>query len=67
MKLLVFKGLRSEDPNQFWFVAKALWTTQQIMDDNIKKAQLVISLQDHALTWYIKYCTDNPLASLVDT
>ena len=37
------------------------------MNDNIKKAQLVTVLQDHALTWYIKYSTNNPLVSLVDT
>jgi len=38
MKLPVFKGLGSEDPDQFWFVAKAMWTAQQITDDNINKA-----------------------------
>jgi len=27
---------------------------------------LVTALQDRALKWYIKYCIDNPLASLVD-
>ena len=28
---------------------------------------MVTALQDHALTWYIKYCSDNPLMSLVET
>lgn len=28
---------------------------------------MVTTLQDHVLTWYINYCTNNPLASLVDT
>ena len=37
------------------------------MNDNIKKAQLVTVMRDHTLTWYIKYCYDNPMASLVDT
>lgn len=37
------------------------------MDDNIKKAELVTALQDHLLTWYMKYCVDNPLALLADT
>lgn len=37
------------------------------MDDNIKKAQLVTTLQDRELTWYIKYCTDNPTAMLAET
>lgn len=44
-----------------------MWTTQHIIDDNIKKAQLVIALQDHVLTWYIKYCSNNTIASLADT
>lgn len=40
---------------------------QNIMDDHINKAKLVTSLQDRTLTWYIKYCIDNPLASLEDS
>lgn len=28
---------------------------------------MVIALQDHVLTWYVKYCTDNSLVSLADT
>jgi len=67
MKLPIFKGFGSEYLDQFWFVAKDLWKTQNIIEDYIKKAQLVTALQDRVLTWYIKYCTDNPLASLADT
>lgn len=67
MKMSVFKGVRSEDPEQFWFVAGAIWTTQEITDDNIKKAQLVTVLKDRALTWYIKYCIDNPNVTLEET
>lgn len=32
----------------------------------MKKAMLVIALEDHVLTWYIKYCTDNLMSMLVD-
>jgi len=46
---------------------KVVWTTQNIIDDHMKKLQLVIALKYHTLMWYIKYCTDNPMASLVDT
>ena len=67
MKLQVFKVLGSEDPDHFWFFGKVVWTTQNITNDNIKKVQLVTTLQDHTLTWYIKYCYENPLASLADT
>lgn len=52
---------------QFWFVANVVWTTQKINDDNIKKAQLVTVFHDRTLSWYIKYCSDNSLASLVKT
>ena len=37
------------------------------MDDNLKKVQLVITLQDRALSWYIKYITTHPIVSLKDT
>jgi len=43
-----------------------MWQAQNITDDQMKKATLVTSLQDHALMWYIKYCTDNPTVALVD-
>jgi len=64
IKLPIFKGIGSEDTDQFWFVENDVWTTQQITNDNIKKAQLVTSLQDRALTWYINYCVDHPIAML---
>lgn len=35
--------------------------------DHMKKVQLVTSLEDRTLTWCIKYCTDNPMASLAYT
>ncbi len=62
----VFKGLGNEDPDQFWFVTKAMWEAQGITDDHMKKETLVVSLQEHALTWYIKYYTDNLMAVLAD-
>jgi len=38
---------------------RVVWKAQDVTDDNIKKAKLVSALQDHALTWYIKYSSDN--------
>lgn len=67
MKLSIFKGLGSEDLDQFWFVVKAVWMAQNITYDHIKKVQLVTTLQYHVLSWYIKYYTNNTLASLADT
>ena len=66
VKLPLFKGLGNEDPDQFWFVVKAVWEAQGVTNDHIKKATLVSALQDHALTWYIKYSNDNPNAGVAD-
>jgi len=67
MKMPIFKGVGIENPNQFWFVVDVVWMSQQIMDDNLKKVQWVITLQDKALSWYIKYSTTHQMASLKDT
>ena len=57
MKLPIFKGTGAEDPEQHWFLCEAMWTIKTINDDNLKLVQLVITLRDRALTWYIKYTT----------
>ena len=66
MNLPLFKGLGNEDLDQFWFVVRAIWEAQGVTDDHIKKEKLVSGLQDHALTWYIKYSSDNPNARVAD-
>ena len=55
IKLLVFKGTGSEDSEQFWFLYKAVWTAKNIMDQNTRRAQLVTSFRDRALTWFMKF------------
>lgn len=60
VKLPVFRGAGNEEPGQFWFLVKVVWEAQGIMDDNIKKATLVSTLQDCALTWYIMYSSNHP-------
>jgi len=44
-----------------------MWKVQQINDNDMKKEQLVIALQDRALAWYIKYNTTNRNATLAET
>ena len=66
MKLPLFKGLGKEDPDQFWFIMKAIWEAQGITDDHMKKETSVSALQDHALTWYIKYFNDDPNTGVED-
>ena len=39
---------------------------QCIVDDNIRKAMLVSTLQDCALTWYINHSNDHPNAGIVE-
>ena len=50
VKLLLFKVLGNEDPDQFWFIVRAVWEAQGVIDDHIKKATLFSALQDCALT-----------------
>ena len=38
IKLPVFKGTGSEDPEQFWFLCEAVWTAKNIMDEDIRRA-----------------------------
>lgn len=46
IKLPVFRGVARKDPDQFWFMVRAVWEAQGVTDDNIKKATLVSALQD---------------------
>ena len=55
IKLPVFKGTGSEDPEQFWFLCKAVWTAKNILDQDVRRAQLVTSFRDRALTWFMKF------------
>ena len=55
IKILVFKGSGSEDPEQFWFLCEAVWTAKNILDQDIRRAQLVTSFRDWALTWFMKF------------
>ena len=66
MKLPLFKGLKNEDPDQFWFVVNTVWEAQGVTYDHMKKATLVSALKDCTLTWYIKYSNNNPTAGLAE-
>ena len=66
IKLQVFRGVGNEDPDQLWFMVRAIWEAQDVTNDNIKKVTLVSALQDHALTWYIKHSNDHPNAGITE-
>ena len=55
IKLPIFKGTGSEDPEQFWFLCEAVWNAKNITDLDVRTAQLITSFQDWALTWFMKF------------
>jgi len=66
VKFPFLKGLGNDDPNQLWFVVKAVWEAQGVRDDHINKATLFSTLQDRTMTWYIKYSNDSLNVRVVD-
>ena len=55
MKLPVFKGSGLEYPEQHWFLCDAMWCVKQVIDDDIKMAQLTTTFRDRTLNWFMKY------------
>ena len=55
MKLPTFKGVGDEDMERFWFVANAIWTTQNVNIDVVKRAQLDMAFESRALDWLMGY------------
>ena len=55
IKLPVFKGTGSEDPEQFWFLCETMWIAKNITDQDTRRAQLVTSFRDCALTWFMNF------------
>lgn len=66
IKLPKFRGVRNEDPNELWFVVRAVWEAQGVTNDNIKKATLVSMLQDCTSTLYIKHSNDHPNVGIAE-
>jgi hypothetical protein len=54
MRLPIFKGDGSEDPDQHWFLCEAVWNIKNITDEVVKRNQFSTTLRDHALSWYMK-------------
>ena len=55
IKLPVFRGTGLEDPNQHWFLCEAVWNIKQVIDNDVKMAQLTTTFRDRALNWFMKY------------
>jgi hypothetical protein len=55
MRLPTFRGDGSEDPDQHWFLCEALWIINNVIDEDVRRAQFSTTLRDHALRWYMKF------------
>jgi hypothetical protein len=55
IRLPIFRGDRSEDPEQHWFLCEALSSIKKITDEAVKRAQFSTTLKYHALRWYMKF------------
>ena len=55
IKLPIFKGMGSEDPEQFWFLCEAVWNAKKIADPDVRATQLITSFRDRDLTWFMKF------------
>jgi hypothetical protein len=61
LRMLVFHGAGSEDPEQHLFVCEAIWTVKNVQDDDANIAQLETTFREHALLWYMKYRSTAPV------
>ena len=50
IKLPIFWGTGTEDPDQHFFLCEAVWSIKQVQDDDTKRAQLATTFRDKALT-----------------
>ena len=54
MRLPIFRGDGSEDPDQHQFLCEAIWNIKNITDEAVKRNLFSTTLRDHALSWYMK-------------
>ena len=55
MKLPIFHGNDTDDPEQYWFLCEVIWTARQTIDDDVKKSQLETTLRGRALEWFMRF------------
>jgi hypothetical protein len=54
MRLPIFRGDGSKDPNHQWFLCEAVWNIKNITDKVVKINQFSTTLRDCMLRWYMK-------------
>jgi hypothetical protein len=54
MRLPIFRGDGFEDLDQHCFLCEAAWNIKIVTDEDVKRTQFSTTLQDRALSWYMK-------------
>ena len=57
MRLPIFIGDGSEDPDQHWFLCEVVCSIKQVTDEAVKRAQFSTTLRDRTLRWYMKFAS----------
>jgi hypothetical protein len=55
MRLPIFKGYGSEDPDQNDFLFEVVWSIKNVPDEAVKRAQFSTTPRDCTLSWYMKF------------
>ena len=55
MRLPIFRGDGSEDPDQHWFLCEYVWSIKNVIDEANKRSQFSTTLRDHTLSWYMNF------------
>jgi hypothetical protein len=55
MRLPIFRGDGSEDPDQHWFLCEVVWSIKKVSGEYVKRAQFSTNLRDRTLSWYMKF------------
>ena len=53
--LPTFNGNGAEYPKQHWFLCEVVWTVRQVQNQDIRKAQMIMSLRGRLLDWFMKF------------
>jgi hypothetical protein len=54
MRLPIFRGDGSEDPDQHWFLCEVIWNIKNVTDEAVKRTHFSTTLRDCTLSWYMK-------------
>jgi hypothetical protein len=67
MMIPIFRGDGLEDPDQHWFLCKAVWSIKQVNDKEVKRDQFSTTLRDRTLSLYMIFSTMNVQSKPLNT